>query len=110
MLGHSMGTQHTFVRTSAQSAAAFRGGLGAASLENFTASQIGFDTIQQVTYGKLAYRQCSTRFAIDNNTISTDNSIAYLHWWGTASGCEGTWPSVPQPGYTTGWPSLYIQK
>ena len=32
-------------------------------------------------------RPFSGRFAIDYDTISADNSYAYLHQWGTASSC-----------------------
>ena len=41
----------------------------------------------------------STQSVINNDTISAD---AYLHWWGTASSCQGMCPSVPQPSYVTG--------
>ena len=32
-------------------------------------------------------RPFSAQFTIDNDTISADNSHAYMHWWGTASSC-----------------------
>ena len=31
--------------------------------------------------------ESSARFPIDNDTITTDNVTAYMHWWGTASSC-----------------------
>ena len=45
----------------------------------------------------------SAQFAIDNGTFGTDNFQERLHWWGTASNCQGTCPSVPQLGYASVW-------
>ena len=86
MLGHSRHTM--FVRNSAQSAEAFGGvGLGHAL------SVYGERTRLIILWIYIAILRCSisrlfsTRFAINNDTISADNLHAYLHRWGTASSC-----------------------
>ena len=83
MLGHSMGTLCTFVRTSVQRAEAFRGSgdCSPRKVLNFTASHVGSEAIPWciISHGKLVYDERSARFAFNNDTTSADNLIAYLH-------------------------------
>ena len=72
MLGHTR-----FVRNSAQSAEAFR------RSRTCSVSVRG----ERMKLRRSISRPFSARFAIDYDTISADNSHAYLHRWGTASSC-----------------------
>ena len=105
MLGYSMGTQCTFAQTSAQCAVAFRGA-GSCSLRTLQNPRL----VLMLYCESLKANLHMVSVAPDNGTINADNWIAYQHQWGTASSCQGMCPSVPQLGYITVWPSLYIQK
>ena len=74
----------TIVRNSAQSAEAF--GTCSVSVRS-ERMRLKFCVIYTAILRRSFSRPFSSRFAIDYDTISADNSYAYLHRWGTASSC-----------------------
>ena len=79
--------QHTmFARNSAQSAEARRSGTCSVSVRG-ERMRLEFCVIYIAILRRSISKSFSGRFAIDYDTISADNSYAYLHRWGTASSC-----------------------
>ena len=85
MLGHSMGTLRLYKLL--RKVQKHLGGLGHALSAYGELMRLVILWIYIAILRRSILRPFSAPFAIDNDTISADNSYAYLHRWGTASSC-----------------------